>query len=181
MERSQKSHLKSKSRKLCQSIACPKALNNPAVHHGKMYEQKAIKQLEERYQVKSQKCGLFVSLDRPYLGASPDAIIGDDAIVEVKCPYAGRDLPISPGPKFKFLEFDNSENICLKKSSVYYDQIQGQLFLSNRKFCYFVVFTFKDVFVQKIDIDREYVTGCLLPKLDTFYVKHFRPFVASLL
>ena len=35
--------------KLCQSIACPKALNNPAVHHGKMYEQKAIKQLEERY------------------------------------------------------------------------------------------------------------------------------------
>ena len=69
---------------MCQSIACPKALNNPAVHQGKMYEQKAIKQLEERYQVKSQKCGLFVSLDRPYLGASLDYII-DDAIVEVKC------------------------------------------------------------------------------------------------
>ena len=81
MERSQKSHLKSKSRKLCQSIACPKALKNPTVHHGKMYEQKASKQLEERYLVKSQN----VSLDRPCLGASPDAVIGDDAIVEVKC------------------------------------------------------------------------------------------------
>ena len=67
-------------------------------------------------------------------------------------------LPISPGSKFKFLEFDNSVNICLKKSAkcehpINNNQIQGQLFLSNRKFCYFVVFTFKDVFVQKIDID----------------------------
>ena len=44
----------------------------------------------------------IVSLDRPYLGASHDEIIGDDAAVEVKCPYAGRDLPISPGPKFTF-------------------------------------------------------------------------------
>ena len=93
--------------KLCQAIACPKPPNNPAVHHGKMYEQRAIKQLvqlEERYQIKSQKFGSFVSLDRPYLGASLDDIIGDDAIVEVKCPYAGRDLPISSGSKFKFLE-----------------------------------------------------------------------------
>ena len=111
----------------------------------------------------------------------PVAIIGDDAIVKVKCPYAGRDLPISSGPKFKFLEFDKSENISLKKQSVYYDQIQGQLFLSNRKFGYFVVFTFKNVFVQKLDIDSEYATGCLLPKLDTFNVKHFRPFVVTLL
>ena len=95
----------------------------------------------------------FFTLDRPYLGASLDDIIGDDAIVEVTCPYAGRDLPISPGSKFKFLEFDNGENICLKKSSVNYYEIQGQLSLSNRKFCYFVVFTFKDVFIQKIDMD----------------------------
>ena len=47
-------------------------------------------------------------MDRPYLAASPDAIISDDAIVEVECPYAVGDLPISSGSKFKFFEFHNS-------------------------------------------------------------------------
>ena len=87
--------------KLCQSIACPKALNNPAVHHVKMYEQKIIKQLEERYQIKSQKLGLFYFTRQTYLGDYPDAIIGDDAIVDVKSPYAMEDLPISTGSKIK--------------------------------------------------------------------------------
>lgn len=52
-----------------------------------MYEQKAIKQFEEKFHIKIQKCGLFVPVDRPYLGASLDAIVGDGK-VEVKCPYA---------------------------------------------------------------------------------------------
>ena len=86
-----------------------------------MYEQKDFKQLEKKVSNLEPKIWIvFFTLDRPYLGASLDDIIGDDAIVEVTCPYAGRDLPISPGSKFKFLEFDNGENICLKKSSVNY-------------------------------------------------------------
>lgn len=122
----------------------------------------------EKFRIKTQKCGLFVPFDRPYLGASPDAIVGDDGVVEVKCPYAGRNMPILPGPKFRHLQLDSKNQICFKKSSLYYDQIQGQLFLSNRKFCFFVVYTFQDLFVQKIYIDREYCIGCLIPKLEHF-------------
>lgn len=88
-------------RNLCEFIACPKVLNSSAVYHGKMYEQKAIKQFEEKFRIKTQKCGLFVPFDRPYLGASPDAIFGDEGIVEVKCPYAGKNMPILPGPIFR--------------------------------------------------------------------------------
>lgn len=150
-------------RKLCKSIACPKVLN-----HGKLYEQKVIKQFEEKFHIKTQTCGLFVPVDRPYLGASPDAIVGDDGIVEVKCPYAGRNMPILPGPKFRHLQLDSNNQICFKKSSLSYDQMQGQLFLSNRKFSFFVVYTFQDLFVQKIYIDREYCIGCLIPKLEHF-------------
>lgn len=43
-------------RKLCESIACPKVLN-----HGKMYEQKAIKQFEEKFDIKTQKCGFTLT------------------------------------------------------------------------------------------------------------------------
>lgn len=133
-----------------------------------IYEQKAIKQFEEKFRIKNQKCGLFVPVDRPYLGASPDAIVGDDGIVEVRCLYAGRNMPILPGPKFRHLQLDSNNQICFKKSSLCYDQIQGQLFLSNRKFCFFVVYTFQDSFVQKIYIDREYCIGCLIPTLEHF-------------
>lgn len=140
------------------------------LNHGKIYEQKAIKQFEEKFRIKNQKCGLFVPVDRPYLGASPDAIVGDDGIVEVKCPYAGRNMPILPGPKFRHLQLDSNNQICFKKSSLCYDQIQGQLFLSNRKFCFFVVYTFQDSFVQKIFIDREYCIGCLIPTLEHFFM-----------
>jgi hypothetical protein len=35
---------------------------------------------------------------------------------------------IIPGEHFKFLCFERNGNVALKKSSSYYDQIQGQLF-----------------------------------------------------
>ncbi|XP_063436162.1 uncharacterized protein LOC134717599 [Mytilus trossulus] len=167
--------------KLCESLCSQKFLKVKSVLHGKMYEQKAITQFEKKFQMKCQPCGLFISADKPFLGASPDALIGDDCVVEVKCPYTGRDESIVPGVNFSFLEYDKDNNITLKKSSNYYDQIQGQLFLSNREHCYFIVYTFKDLFVEKIGINHDYCVGCLLPKLELFYSKHFRPYIASIL
>ena len=35
--------------------------------------------------IKTNECGLFVSLDYPYLGTLPDAIADDSAVVEIKC------------------------------------------------------------------------------------------------
>jgi hypothetical protein len=36
--------------------------------------------------------GICVSLDYPYLAASPDGIIDDDNLIEVKCPYVASEL-----------------------------------------------------------------------------------------
>nr|XP_022298372.1 uncharacterized protein LOC111107453 [Crassostrea virginica] len=69
--------------------------------------------------------------------------------------------------------------IVLRQNSDYYFQIQGQLYISQRHYYYFVVFTFKDFFVQKIEFDRKYCEGSLLPKLDLFYTNHFRPYLFS--
>jgi hypothetical protein len=101
----------------------------------------------------------------PFLGATPDAVINAECIVEVKCPYGGKNEKIIPGEHFKFLCFERNGNVALKKSSSYYDQIQGQLFLSERNFCYFVVYTFVDLFVQIIEVDKDYCLGSLVPKL----------------
>ncbi|KAG8227302.1 hypothetical protein J437_LFUL004851 [Ladona fulva] len=32
--------------------------------------------------------GLFIDEDKPYLAATPDGLIGEDGVVEIKCPYS---------------------------------------------------------------------------------------------
>ncbi|CAC5411789.1 unnamed protein product [Mytilus coruscus] len=117
--------------KLCQSMSSQKFFNVKSVLHGKMYEQKAISLFEQKFQMKCQPCGLFISADKPFLGASPDALIGNDCVVEVKCPYTGRQESIVPGVNFSFLEYGKDDNITLRKTSNYYDQIQGFFFFQG--------------------------------------------------
>lgn len=105
----------------------------------------------------------------------------DDCLVEVKCPYSGRNEKILPGKHFRFLDYNEKNEIILKRTSNYYYQVQGQLHICQKKSCYFVVYTFSDLFVEKINYDEEYCTGSLVPKLETFYTKFFRPFIASTL
>lgn len=124
-------------------------------------------------------CGFFVREDLPYLGASPDGIIDSFTIVEVKCPYNGRNSTICPGKMFPYLKYDENNSIILNINSAYYDQIQGQLYITKSSVCYFIVYTFVDMFVQKINIDMDYFTGCLLPKLELFFYKHFRKYIAE--
>jgi hypothetical protein len=57
---------------------------------------------EEREQLKCNKCGLFVLPTIPFLGATPDAVINAECIVEVKYPYGGKNEKIIPGEHFKF-------------------------------------------------------------------------------
>lgn len=55
--------------------------------------------------------GLFVSSERPYIGASPDAIVTCDCCgrgtVEVKCPFCYKEA----------LPDDNPSNFCMAKDS----------------------------------------------------------------
>lgn len=39
-----------------------------------------------------EKCGLFIDTDHPYLGASPDGLIGDKRVVKIKCPSSTKDM-----------------------------------------------------------------------------------------
>ena len=45
--------------------------------------------------VKVTKCDIVVSVDKPYLGSSPDGPVGDDTVVEVKYPYIARNILIT--------------------------------------------------------------------------------------
>lgn len=121
-----------------------------------------------------QPCGLFICHEKPYLACTPDGIISDTTLIEIK-----RDMLIKPGKLFPFLEYDSEDNIVLKQSSNYYYQVQGQLYISKRRHCYFIVYTFKDMLIQKVVLDNDYCEGSLLPKLSLFYEKYLRPYIAK--
>ncbi len=58
-------------------------------------------------------------------GASPDGLIGDDGILEIKCPNTATHI-----------ETLRKRNV----PSTYYWQVQGQLWITGRKWCDFVSF-----------------------------------------
>ena len=73
--------------------------------HGIKCEKLARSKLEDMEGVTVEQAGLRVYPKHPHLGALPDGFIGKDTLVEIKCPFAGRDEEIKPGENFPFFEF----------------------------------------------------------------------------
>lgn len=63
-----------------------------------LYEKTAVEQYLKLYDgtVRAEESGLFIIKDYPYLAASPDGLIGDSILLEVKCPYTARHTAINP-------------------------------------------------------------------------------------
>jgi len=85
---------------------------------------------------------------------------------------------ITASSQFPFLQSDGQE-LSLKKHSKYYDQVQGQLYITGRRVCKFVVYTLVDVFVQEVKLDLEFCLHSLLLKLDSFYHTYYRKYIAE--
>jgi len=145
---------------------------------GIMNEENAIKAMENEIEQKIDRCGLFIDSDRPYLGASPDGLIGDDGLVEVKCPWTAREMTISQGIEKKEISFwkvNKDGKIEINKIHKFYYQIQGQLNISKRDYCMFGMWTTKDFKAVRIDRDENFWTNEMIPKLEIFYLRCLLP------
>ena len=101
-----------------------------------------------------EQCG-FITSDCGNFGYSPDGLIGDDGLIEIKCPLATN--------HFNYI-------IDKKCPTAYYSQVQGGLFITGRKWCDFVSyhpdFT-QPLFIFRVERDEEFITqlDILLKKL----------------
>ena len=70
------------------------------------------------------------------LGASPDGLVGEDHVVEVKCPYTHRNQTLDESLKHKTFCLKQVENgkYELKRDHVYWHQVQGQIYLTQKTF-----------------------------------------------
>ena len=101
------------------------------------YTEQTLQFVEEITMFKSD-CGDF--------GYSPDGLIGDDGLLEIKCPLATTHA--------KYL-LDN------KMPTDYLQQVQGGLWVSGRKWCDFVSFhpNFKEkqLFIVRVEREEKYI------------------------
>ena len=74
--------------------------------------------------------------DKSFLAASPDGLVGTEAVVEVKCPLACEttrlDWLAHHDPSFCLQPDLVTGGLRLKRSHDYYYQIQGQMHITNR-------------------------------------------------
>lgn len=149
-----------------------RTVNTPAVRHGRDHENDAIKAYEviKGMEIGSVKrCGLYISLENGIIGASPDGLVGDDGLIEVKCPYTLQDMPPTAwvDKAATPIKLDSRLLDCydLSKKHNYYYQVVTQIHVTNRKWCDFVVWTKKGLLV--IRIHRSIETQSLWEKIKT--------------
>ena len=127
------------------------------------------------------KCGLFLDISQPFIGASPDGMVhcsccGKGAL-EIKCPYSCKDKTLEEACKEKsFCLLSEDGNLILKKDHMYYYQIQMQLKVCQVLYCDFVVWNKGQLLRQRIMYDSQFIEDalkkvegfvkqCILPEL----------------
>ena len=158
-----------------------KEFSTEATHYGKSHEASA----KETYLKKTKDthihdCGLVVDPAYSFLGATPDGKVyhnGQGGVLEIKCPYSARNLTISEAVR-TIKDFSLSDS-GLKRNHPHYFQCQVQLLVTGAAFCHYVVYTSKDIFIEKILPDEE-VFKEILYKLSSFYAEFALPFLSDL-
>lgn len=119
---------------------------SPAMEWGITYEPTAI--LEYELRTGNQVGNAFFE-KHPTLeaGASPDGYVGDDGLVEIKCPNSATHL----------------ETLRTREvPKQYYAQVQGQLWITGRKWCDFISYDPRftqnaQLFITRVERDEDYI------------------------
>lgn len=140
--------------------------------YGLNSEAKAILKYENDTGRKVRSSGLWVNPKFPFLGCSPDGLVGDDTVIEIKSLKIFKEYSVqtvtastSPVPKEVLSRqcFRVQEGKCiLKKSHAYYYQCQHILLVTERKFIDFILYAESGPdSVEKIERDEPLISKIL--------------------
>ena len=179
--------------KRVENLLYTKFRGNTATRYGATMED-TVRQEYYTYQrlnghpnLKLDNCGLFVSLNNPWLAATPDGVVDDPSdptqplgLVEIKNPYSARSQTLMEAAQktaFCLEQNKNNSSFRLKARHDYYYQVQTQLFCTERHWCDFVVRTNNDLHIERIYTDKAW-QHCNIPKLKNFYFSALLPELA---
>ncbi len=118
--------------------------SNKAMEHGTATEQEAREHYEALNGVSVRHVG-FIERDED-TGASPDGLVGNDGMLEIKCPF--------PTTHIRYILAD-------KMPSDYVKQVQGGLWVAERKWCDFMSYDprvkQRPSFIVRVYRDEDYI------------------------
>lgn len=116
---------------------------NFATIWGKKHEKVAIEEFKEKQKIEIVECGFFIDKEHPFLAATPDGLIGERGVVEIKCPSSAAQFSPLDAIRNGKITFgtENEGQLKLKRSHNYFYQVQGQLHITERDYCIFIVWT----------------------------------------
>lgn len=122
---------------------------NDAMKYGIEHEIDAIRWYRQTTNYNVRDVGFMIPDWDTTLGASPDSLVEDDGLLEIKCPKKmyKRDIFLS-----------------------HYQQIQTQLIISGRQWCDYLVFCIPEnsFSIKRINIDYDYWNNYIYPKIKEF-------------
>jgi putative phage-type endonuclease len=122
------------------------AYKNAAMEWGNETEPFARMAYEARMNVLVDKTGFWKHKHIDWIGVSPDGLVNDDGLIEIKCPNTTTHL------EYIFDDWVPAE---------YYKQIQMQLWVTGRQWCDFVSYDPRlpannQLFIKRIEWDGEF-------------------------
>jgi len=130
------------------------------MQRGKELEQEAVCDYELMNDIETKPVG-FVTTDDGLMGCSPDRLVGDDGLLELKCPAPQTLIGVLIASRKNTIEPRRSELKAIRK---YYPQIQGQLYVTGRKWCDLSIYH-PDLFRFHIRVYRDEVYLKIMEKL----------------
>ncbi|CAK1589570.1 unnamed protein product [Parnassius mnemosyne] len=155
-------------------------INAAPMQHGREYEKKALQQLSTQEALDIRPCGLYIDPEIPYLGATPDGIIDEETIVEVKCPITAFKTGLEEAITKKKVNFwikDKLGNLKINKNHNWFYQVQGQLHVTRKAKCVFAVW-FSESQPLKTEViyrDDDCFENKMKSKLCNFYLNCILP------
>lgn len=138
----------------------PEFQGNAATEYGAAHEPLAIMDYLGKTGNLVEECGFFVHPDHDWLGASPDGLVGDDGLIEVKCPFGLRNK------KGDDLQFKSAS-----EQPHYYAQMQVEMACTGRSWCDFYQWTPNGDYLERVEYDQKWFTDNL-PALLEFYHRY---------
>ncbi|XP_050547414.1 uncharacterized protein LOC126909076 isoform X1 [Daktulosphaira vitifoliae] len=143
-----------------------------SAHYGRINEPKAKELFEKIMDLQIEPCGVFIDEFLNYLTAKPDGLIGKDGIVEIKCPLNAQNIIPKLAIKYKvikYVHYDENGDLVLKRNSDIFYQIQGELHITKRQYCYLIIWTLKGIAYCKILQDDKFWNDNMEERLIYFY------------
>lgn len=132
---------------------CEESYQNGAMSHGVELEPEARNFYQVITDNEVEQVGFCISDDGFRYGASPDGLVGDNGLIEIKCPSIA-----------VHVEYLLNE----KLPTTYFQQVQGQLLVTSREWCDFIsYFPGLKPLIVRVERDEKFLL-CLKSELESF-------------